>query len=189
MYFSVVKYCDVANGPGVRTTLFVSGCTHRCEGCFNADTWDFKYGREFTRADEDAIIESLAPDYVEGFTLLGGEPFEHVNQIGELNLLRRIKEKYPQKSIWVFTGYLFDRDIVDRMCVEWPETAELLKYIDVIVDGRFVMKLRNLMLKFKGSENQRTIDVKESLKQGRTVLLPGFNDDLVDYDQYAKNNV
>lgn len=189
MYFSVIKYCDVANGPGVRTSIFVSGCTHRCKGCFNADTWDFKYGREFTEADADEIIASLEPDYIEGLTLLGGEPFEHVNQKGLLPLVRRVKEKYPNKNIWAFTGYLFDRDIVDRMCKEWDETAELLSYIDIIVDGRFVMELRNLMLKFKGSENQRTIDVQESLKQGKTVLLPGFNDNLVEYDQYAENNI
>ena len=186
MYFSVVKYCDVANGPGVRTSVFCSGCSHRCKGCFNAATWDYKYGREFTKEDEDKIVESLAPDYVEGITLLGGEPFEHVNQIGMLNLLRRIKATYPNKTIWAFSGYLFDRDIMERMCKEWPETREYIGYIDVLVDGRFVLELKNLKLKFKGSANQRTIDVQESLKQGKTVLLEGFNDGLVEYDQYAQ---
>ena len=116
-------------------------------------------------------MDALKPDYVKGITLLGGEPFEKVNQQGLLPFLRKIKEKYPEKDIWCFTGYLFDKDILEKMCKEWVETPELLRLIDVLVDGEFILEQRNLMLKFKGSENQRTIDVKRSLETGKTVLL------------------
>ena len=171
-----MKYCelklnDVANGPGVRVSLFVSGCTHHCKGCFNKESWDFNAGKEFTEETENIIMEALKPDYVKGITLLGGEPFERVNQQGLLPFLRKVKENYPEKDIWCFTGYLFDKDILERMCKEWVETPELLRLIDVLVDGEFILEQRNLMLKFKGSENQRTIDVKRSLETGKTVLL------------------
>jgi len=171
MHYAEIKTFDVANGPGVRTSLFVSGCTHRCKGCFNEVAWDFNYGQEFTDSTIDEIIESLAPAYVKGLTILGGEPFEHSNQQGLLPLLRKVREIYPDLSIWCFTGYLFDEDILDRMCKEWPETSEMLSYIDVIVDGEFVEEKKDLMLKFKGSSNQRTILVKESLESGNITLL------------------
>ena len=171
MNYAEIKYNDIANGPGVRTTLFVSGCTHHCKGCFNEIAWDFNYGSDFTDETIDKIIESMKPDYVAGLTLLGGEPLEHANQQGLLPLLKKVKEVYPNKSIWCFTGYLFDKDILDRMCNQWHETNEFLSYIDVLVDGKFVEELKNLNLKFKGSENQRTILVQESLKRGETVLL------------------
>ena len=170
MNYAEIKYCDVANGPGVRTSLFVSGCSHRCPGCFNEIAWDFNYGKAFTEETVDSIIESLKPDYVRGLTLLGGEPFEHSNQQGLLPLLRKVSKTFPNKDIWCFTGFLFDKDIVEKMCPKWKETSEMLSYIDVIVDGRFVEELKNLNLKFKGSENQRTILVKESLKSGNVVL-------------------
>ncbi|MBE5962102.1 MAG: anaerobic ribonucleoside-triphosphate reductase activating protein [Lachnospiraceae bacterium] len=170
MNYADIKRVDVANGPGVRVSLFVSGCTHHCKGCFNEVTWDFHYGTEFTKDTEDMILEYLKPDYISGITILGGEPFEHVNQIGLLPLLRRIKEQFPNKSIWCFSGYLFDRDIVGRMCKEWDETEEMLSYIDVLVDGEFMIEKKNLNLRFKGSENQRTIRVKESLEAGTVVL-------------------
>lgn len=170
MNYADIKRVDVANGPGVRVSLFVSGCTHHCKGCFNEVTWDFHYGTEFTKETEDLILGYLEPDYVSGITILGGEPFEHVNQIGLLPLLRRIRERFPNKSIWCFSGYLFDRDIVGRMCKEWDETKELLSYIDVLVDGEFMIEKKNLNLRFKGSENQRTILVKESLEAGTVVL-------------------
>ncbi len=171
MNYAEIKYNDIANGPGVRTSLFVSGCTHHCDGCFNEIAWDFNYGRPFTEDTIDEIVQSLAPDYITGLTLLGGEPFEHSNQLGLLPLLRTVKEKYPKKDIWCFTGYLFDSQILDEMCVKWQETKEMLSYIDVLVDGKFDKNLKNMMLQFKGSENQRTILVQESLKSGEVVLL------------------
>lgn len=170
MNYAEIKYCDVANGPGVRTSLFVSGCNHHCPGCFNEIAWDFNYGKPFTQDTIDSIIESLKPDYIQGLTLLGGEPFEYSNQKGLLPLVRQVREVLPQKDIWCFTGFLFDKDIIENMCKRWKETNELLSYIDVLVDGRFVEELKNLNLKFKGSENQRTILVNESLKSGNVIL-------------------
>lgn len=170
MNYAEIKYCDVANGPGVRTSLFVSGCSHHCPGCFNEIAWDFNYGKPFTQDTIDSIIESLKPDYIQGLTLLGGEPFEYSNQKGLLPLVRQVREVLPQKDIWCFTGFLFDKDIIENMCKKWKETNELLSYIDVLVDGRFVEELKNLNLKFKGSENQRTILVNESLKSCNVIL-------------------
>ena len=170
MNYAEIKYCDVANGPGVRTSLCVSGCSHHCPGCFNEIAWDFNYGKPFTQDTIDSIIESLKPDYIQGLTLLGGEPFEYSNQKGLLPLVRQVREVLPQKDIWCFTGFLFDKDIIENMCKKWKETNELLSYIDVLVDGRFVEELKNLNLKFKGSENQRTILVNESLKSGNVIL-------------------
>lgn len=170
MNYAEIKYCDVANGPGVRTSLFVSGCSHHCPGCFNEIAWDFNYGKPFTQDTIDSIIESLKPDYIQGLTLLGGEPFEYSNQKGLLPLVRQVRKVLPQKDIWCFTGFLFDKDITENMCKKWKETNELLSYIDVLVDGRFVEELKNLNLKFKGSENQRTILVNESLKSGNVIL-------------------
>ena len=170
MNYAEIKYCDVANGPGVRTSLFVSECSYHCPGCFNEIAWDFNYGKPFTQDTIDSIIESLKPDYIQGLTLLGGEPFEYSNQKGLLPLVRQVREVLPQKDIWCFTGFLFDKDIIENMCKRWKETNELLSYIDVLVDGRFVEELKNLNLKFKGSENQRTILVNESLKSGNVIL-------------------
>lgn len=150
--------------------FFVSGCSHHCPGCFNEIAWDFNYGKPFTQDTIDSIIESLKPDYIQGLTLLGGEPFEYSNQKGLLPLVRQVREVLPQKDIWCFTGFLFDKDIIENMCKKWKETNELLSYIDVLVDGRFVEELKNLNLKFKGSENQRTILVNESLKSGNVIL-------------------
>ena len=170
MYFSEIKECDIANGPGVRVTVFVSGCTHHCNGCFNEMTWDFQYGREFTKEDMEKIIKLLEPSYIAGLTLLGGEPMEYVNQQGLLPLLRRVKEQYPDKTIWCYTGYLYDRDILDNFCGKWEETRELLSYLDVIVDGEFVEAQKDISLRFRGSSNQRIIDVKQSQEMGRTVM-------------------
>ncbi len=174
MYYADIKQYDVANGPGVRVSLFVSGCTHHCKNCFNQVTWDFHYGSEFTQKEIDRIISWLAPDYVKGITLLGGEPMERTNQQGLLPLLRKIREVYPSKDVWCFTGYDFDRDVKGRMLSEWPETAEFLSYIDVLVDGPFIEELKSVALRFKGSSNQRTIDVCRSLKSGTTVLMEGY---------------
>lgn len=170
MNYADIKRCDVANGPGIRISLFVSGCTRYCEGCFNKEAWDFNYGKPFTEETIEYIIKELEPSYIKGLTLLGGDPFEHSNQQGLLPLLRKVREIYPQKDIWCFSGYLFDEEICGKMCKEWPETSEMLSYIDVLVDGRFVEALKNVNLRFKGSSNQRTIMVQESLKTGEIVL-------------------
>lgn len=174
MYYADIKQFDVANGPGVRVSLFVSGCTHHCKNCFNEVTWDFRYGKEFTEDTINTIIEYLKPDHICGITLLGGEPMEHVNQQGLLPLLRRIHAEYPDKSIWCFTGYDFEKDVIDHMYQDWKETPEFLSYIEVMVDGKFIEELKNLSLRFKGSSNQRTIDVQKSLASKSVVLVPGY---------------
>ncbi|MBQ9156474.1 MAG: anaerobic ribonucleoside-triphosphate reductase activating protein [Eubacterium sp.] len=170
MYYGNIKKSDIANGTGVRVTLFVSGCTHHCKGCFNEETWDFNYGQPFTRETEDMIISYLKPDYVTGLTVLGGEPMEYVNQQALLPFLKRVKETYPDKSIWVYTGYLFEEDVLGRMAAKWTFTREILELIDVLVDGPFVEEEKDISLVFRGSANQRIIDVAASLKEGRTVL-------------------
>lgn len=170
MNYATIKYCDIANGEGVRTSLFVSGCRRHCPNCFNAVAWDFGYGAPFTKEIRNEILESLAPGYINGLSLLGGEPFEPENQPGLLELSRRIKAAYPEKSIWSFTGYLFDRDILAKKLGPWEVTQELLSYLDVLVDGPFVASLKNLNLRFRGSSNQRLIDVPASLKTGAVVL-------------------
>lgn len=163
MNYADIKRCDVANGPGVRVSLFVSGCTHHCKECFNPETWDFGYGNPFTGETIDLVMEYLKPDYIKGLTLLGGEPLEHENQKGLLPLLRQVHETYPEKTVWCFTGYDFQQDVTGRMLQEWQETKELLSYIDVIVDGEFEIDKKDLGLVFKGSSNQRSILVQESL--------------------------
>lgn len=170
MNYADIKQYDVANGPGIRISLFVSGCNHHCKGCFNKVAWDFNYGTPFTDKTIDTIIEYLNKPYIAGLTLLGGEPIEPINQKALLPLIKRVKQIYPDKNIWCFTGFLFDKDILGNMYETIPETKELLSYIDVIVDGKFVEELKNVNLKFKGSSNQRTIMVKESLETGEIVL-------------------
>lgn len=170
MYYSEIKECDIANGPGVRVTIFVSGCTHHCKGCFNEMTWDFQYGRQFEEEDIDKILKLMEPSYIAGLTLLGGEPMEYVNQQGLLPLLRSVKEKYPEKSVWCYTGYLYDKDILQDFCKKWQETQEMLSYMDVVVDGEFVEELKDISLRFRGSSNQRIIDVKKSMQTGDVVL-------------------
>ena len=170
MNYATIKNCDIANGPGVRVSLFVSGCTHRCKGCFNEVAWDFNYGEPFTQKTADAILDMMKPDYIQGLTLLGGEPFEPQNQPEIVALLRQVKAKYPQKSLWAFSGYLFDKDILSGRLGDPAITKEFLSYLDVLVDGPFVEAKKNLMLRFRGSENQRLIDVPESLAEGEIVL-------------------
>ena len=167
MNYATIKNCDIANGPGVRVSLFVSGCTHRCPGCFNEVAWDFDYGKPFTAQTEELLLNMLKPDYVQGLTLLGGEPFEPQNQSAVVAFLRKVKERYPNKSIWAFSGYLFDRDILSGRL---GDTSEYLSYLDVLVDGPFVEAKKNLNLRFRGSENQRLIDVPASLQSGEIVL-------------------
>jgi len=167
MNYATIKNCDIANGPGVRVSLFVSGCTHRCPGCFNEIAWDFDYGQPFTQETIDTIVNMLRPSYIKGLTLLGGEPFEPQNQGAIVELLRQVKTHFPNKSIWAFSGYLFDRDILSGRL---GDTSEYLSYLDVLVDGPFVEAKKNLSLRFRGSENQRLIDVPASLEAGQIIL-------------------
>ena len=167
MNYATIKNCDIANGPGVRGSLFVSGCTHRCPGCFNEVAWDFDYGQPFTQETIDSIVDMLRPSYVRGLPLLGGEPFAPRNQGAVVELLRQIKRELPQKSIWAFSGYLFDKDILSGRL---GDCTEYLSYLDVLGDGPFVEAKKNLALRFRGSENQRLIDVPASLSAGEIVL-------------------
>lgn len=170
MNYATIKNWDIANGPGVRVSLFVSGCTHHCKGCFNEVAWDFNYGTPFTQQTIDEILSMLAPDFIKGITLLGGEPFEPENQPALVNLLRQMKAVYPQKSVWAFSGYLFDEDILSRKLGPWEITREYLSYVDVLVDGRFIEDKKDLSLRFRGSSNQRIIDVPASLQTSEVVL-------------------
>lgn len=163
MNYAEIKTCDIANGEGVRVSLFVSGCTHHCKNCFNKETWSFDFGKPFTREVEDYIISELAPGYIEGLTLLGGEPFEPQNQRALLPFLKRVRGIYPDKSIWCYTGYLFDSELLSESRARCEVTDEMLSLIDVLVDGEFVQELYNISLQFRGSSNQRIIDVKKSL--------------------------
>ena len=167
MNYATIKPRDIANGPGVRVSLFVSGCTHHCKGCFNEVAWDFNYGQPFTQDTIDEILKLLEPSFVKGITLLGGEPFESENQGAIVQLLRKIKKKYPEKSIWAFSGYLFDKDILSGRL---GDTKEYVSYLDVLVDGPFIEAQKNLSLRFRGSENQRIIDVTKSLETGEILL-------------------
>ena len=177
MNYATIKPRDIANGPGVRVSLFVSGCTHRCPGCFNSEVWDFDFGQLFDQAVIDRILEGLSPSFVKGLTLLGGEPFEPQNQPAIVELLRQVKAKYPEKSIWAFSGYLFDRDILSGRLGDPAVTREYLGYLDVLVDGPFIQAQKNLTLRFRGSANQRLIDVPASLKSGTVVLWEDWQGD------------
>ena len=170
MYYGEIKKCDIANGEGVRVSLFVSGCTHHCPGCFNQDTWDFDYGKEYTQETEEEILNALAPDYINGLSLLGGEPFESQNQAVLVELLRKVKERYPRKNIWCYSGYLFDKELLSESRARCEYTDEMLSMLDVLVDGRFVETLKDIRLVFRGSSNQRVIDVQKSLEAGEIVL-------------------
>ena len=170
MNYATIKNNDIANGPGVRVSLFVSGCTHRCVGCFNEVAWDFAYGQPFTQETVDVIMKMLAPAHIKGLTLLGGEPFEPQNQPAIVELLRQVKTTYPEKTVWAYSGYLFDRDILAGRLGPKEITDEFVSYLDVIVDGPFIQSRKNLSLRFCGSDNQRIIDVKASLKAEEIVL-------------------
>ncbi len=171
MRYGNIKNCDIADGLGVRVSLFVSGCRNHCKGCFNEETWDFNFGDEFTKDVEDYIIDLLKPEYIDGFTVLGGEPFEEENQETVYNLLKRIKETYSNKNIWAYTGYILDKDLLPEEGRKHTKfTKDIIKLIDVLVDGPFIEEKKNLTLEFRGSENQRVIDVQKSLNQGKIVL-------------------
>ena len=170
MNYADIKKADIANGLGVRVSVFVSGCNHHCKNCFNPEAWDFNYGKEFTEEEINKVIKELDHPYVTGLSLLGGEPLEHINQQGLLPLLRKVKQQLPDKNVWCYTGYTFDNEVMGNMFNNWEETPELLSYIDVIVDGKFEEEKKDIKLRFRGSSNQRIIDVKKSMKEKNVVL-------------------
>ena len=166
MNYATIKNCDIANGPGVRVSLFVSGCTHRCKGCFNEIAWDFNYGEPFTEETEDMLLSMLAPDHIKGLTLLGGEPFEPQNQRGLLPFLEKMKKQFPNKNIWCYTGYLYDADLQPGGRAYNECTDRMLEMIDILVDGPFVEAQKDIRLKFRGSANQRIIDLNKTRQDG-----------------------
>lgn len=169
MNYANIKTYSIENGTGVRVSLFVSGCTHHCKDCFNEQAWDFGYGNPFTEETENAVIEALAPDYMAGITLLGGEPMEPVNQRGLLPLLKRIRKELPQKTVWAYTGYVYE-DLLEGGRAHCEVTEELLSLCDILVDGPFIAEKKNISLRFRGSENQRIIDLKTTRESGKVVL-------------------
>lgn len=169
MHYATIKECDIANGPGVRVSVFVSGCNHHCKGCFNEIAWNFEYGNEFTEETINKVLKDLDKEYIEGLSLLGGEPLEHANQKGLLPLVKKVKEKFPEKTIWCYTGFDYEKDVMGNMYKNWDETKELINNIDVIVDGKFEQELKNPSLKFRGSSNQRVIDVQKSIKENKVI--------------------
>lgn len=170
MYFATIKPTDVANGSGVRVSLFVSGCTHYCKGCFNAEAWDFHYGEAYTEDTQERILSYLDHSYIAGLSLLGGEPMHPDNQKGILQLVEAVRRRFPDKTIWCYTGYDFETDILGSMIDRIPETRRILECLDVLVDGKFIEEKKDLKLRFKGSSNQRIIKVPESLKAGSVIL-------------------
>lgn len=169
MNYSAIKYCDIANGIGVRTVLFVSGCRNHCKDCFQPETWSFENGDPFTTEVEDEILASLEPDYIKGLTLLGGDPFEPENQEALLPFIKRVREKCPKKDIWAYTGYVLDKDLVQDGKCYTKDTRALLEMIDILVDGPFIAEQKDISLQFKGSKNQRVIDCAHYCKTGEIV--------------------
>lgn len=172
MYYSTIKDCDIANGIGVRITLFVSGCTNHCKNCFQPQTWDFDFGEPFTEETEEKLLQMLKPDYINGLTLLGGEPMEPQNQRALVPFLKRVREAYPNKNIWCFTGFTYEVLKTDGSHPRCEVTDEMLSLIDVLVDGRYVDELKDLTLQFRGSSNQRLIDMVKTRENGEVTLLP-----------------
>ncbi len=170
MNIAEIKPTDIANGEGVRVSLFVSGCTRHCKNCFNSVAWDFGYGRPFTEEEERNLMEALSPDYIAGLSLLGGDPFEPANQRGLLPFVRRVRQRFPKKTIWCYTGYTFDGRTLQEEHARTEATEELISLLDVLVDGPFIEELKDIRLKFRGSSNQRVIDVKSTLSSGNIVL-------------------
>ncbi len=173
MNYATIKWTDVANGPGVRVSLFVSGCTHHCPECFNPEAWDFGYGHPFAAAEEDKILEALKPAHIKGLSLLGGEPFEPDNQRALLPFLRRVRAAFPDKTVWCYSGYTLDGELWQESRARCECTDELLSLMDVLVDGEFVAARKDLNLRFRGSANQRIIDLKKSLPAHEIVLWDG----------------
>lgn len=175
MHVGQIKIVDCANGVGIRVSVFVSGCTNRCKGCFQPQTWDFDYGKLYDKEMEDLIINELSKEFYQGITILGGEPFEPSNQKELIELIRRIKRECPSKNIWMYTGFTYDLDLVKGGKRYTEVTDEILNSIDVLVDGKFVEELKNIKLAFRGSENQRIIDMKKTRNEGK-VILSSLND-------------
>ena len=171
MNYADIKTIDVQDGTGVRVSIYVSGCHFHCKGCHNKEAWDFNYGKKFDESTIDYIIELLGRDYISGLSILGGEPLELINQQGLLPLVKKVKEVYPDKTIWCYTGYDFEKDVYGKMYKEYSYTRELLEGIDIMVDGEFVEEKKLVDLKFRGSTNQKKIDVQASLKAGSVVQL------------------
>lgn len=172
MYYGEIKDCDIANGEGVRVSLFVSGCTNHCEHCFQPQTWAFDYGQPFTEETENRILSLLSPGYINGLTLLGGEPFEPENQRALLPFLRRVKAAFPEKNIWAFSGFTYEELLTEGSHPRCEATDAMLSLLDVLVDGRFVEALKDISLRFRGSSNQRLIDLNATRRTGELVLLP-----------------
>lgn len=170
MNYGEIKKYDIADGEGVRVSLFVSGCTHHCKGCFNPETWDFNYGKPFTEEIREDILKSLEPYYIAGLTLLGGEPFEVENQRALLPFIREVRRRYPDKNIWCYTGYTLEKDLLSEGSVRCECTDEMLKLIDVLVDGEFVEEQKDISLVFRGSANQRVISLPETLQKKQVCL-------------------
>ena len=170
MKYGAIKYFDIANGPGARTCLFVSGCRHKCKGCFNFEAWDFNFGDEFTQDTEEEILKSLAPSYISGLSVLGGDPMEPENQRGLVDFLEKVRKTYPEKSIWMYTGDIYE-DLKDHTYSRRTEvTDRILNSLDVLVDGPWMEDLYDITLRFRGSSNQRLIDIKKTREKGEVVL-------------------
>ena len=178
MNYGEIKNCDIANGEGVRVSLFVSGCTHHCKNCFNAQTWDFSFGSPFTKETDDSILDLLAPGYINGLSLLGGEPFEPDNQRALLPFLKRVRAAYPDKTIWCYSGYTLESDLLSESRARCEVTDEMLSCIDVLVDGEFIEEQKNISLAFRGSENQRVINVPKTLASGSLVWYDLVSQDI-----------
>ena len=172
MHYGEIKNCDIANGEGVRVTLFVSGCTNHCKNCFQPQTWDFDYGKPFTEETEAELFRLLAPRYIRGLTLLGGEPFEPENQRALLPFLRKLRRELPEKTVWAFTGFTWEELHTEGSHPRCEVTDELLNLIDVLVDGRYVEELKDIGLRFRGSSNQRLLDLNATRASGKLTLLP-----------------
>lgn len=185
MNYADIKTIDIQDGDGVRVSIYVSGCHFHCKGCHNQVAWDFNYGKKFEDSTIDYIIDLMNHDYIAGLSILGGEPLEPINQQGLVKLVQKVKENYPEKTIWCYTGYDFDKDVLGKMYKEFSYTQDLLKNIDIMVDGEFEEQKKMVDLKFRGSTNQRKIDVKTSLKLGKTVALK-FGDE-ARYEEETKN--
>ena len=170
MHYGNIKNYDIADGEGVRVTLFCSGCTNRCEGCFQPETWDFCYGKEYTKETEDQLIQMITNPNLQGLTLLGGDPFEPSNQRTLITLLRRVKQELPTKDVWAYTGFVYEQDLLEGQRKHTEVTDEMLSYIDVLVDGPFVIDEKDISLYFRGSTNQRVIDMPKTLKSGSVVI-------------------
>lgn len=170
MNYGEIKKYDIANGEGVRVSLFVSGCTHHCKGCFNPETWNFAYGEPFTGEVQEELLKYLEPEYISGLTLLGGEPFEVENQKALTSFLQEVRDRYPGKDIWCYTGYTLEKDLLSEGSVRCECTDEMLGMIDVLVDGEFIEEKKDISLVFRGSANQRVIALKETLKTNRICL-------------------